>query len=56
MQCFTLVTIKYGYGNTPGPLPGYTPVGSIFNHAVNSFLAPAGNPLNPVDLFKGFLS
>ena len=52
VQGFTLFTIKNRYGNSPGTLPGYAPVRSVFNHSVDSFSSPVRYPRDPVNLFK----
>ena len=39
----------------PGSLARDTPVGAIFNHIRDAFLAPWGDPLHPTDFVQGAL-
>ena len=45
-----------GDRHTPGPLPGDTPVGPIFDHPFDACLAPIGGPADLLDLGHRFIA
>src|SRR5579859_271314 len=47
---------KHDDGHAPEALAGNTPVGTLFDHFVDTFFAPTGNPFHVLNFTESFVA